>query len=184
MSLASSESKPAAAPRSSVQVASAAPTGGSGGIGGFFGNLFGSKSEEQPAEPRGRRPSPESQVRGRSRRRPPPPRHPPPRSSRRRSRPEPKTAMRPRASRRRARSQEASAEPPSKPTNNHEPAQRRGADRAVRRLREPLRRLALDPSADIAGLRRKARAESIIAGCGYAIPSSLAYARAPEYHRG
>ncbi|HZN28459.1 MAG TPA: murein L,D-transpeptidase family protein, partial [Xanthobacteraceae bacterium] len=46
MSLASSESKPAAAPRSSVQVASAS----SGGIGSFFGNLFGSKSEsEQPA---------------------------------------------------------------------------------------------------------------------------------------
>ena len=46
-------SKPAAAPRSSVQVASAAPTGGSGGIGGFFGNLFGSKEKEQPAELRG-----------------------------------------------------------------------------------------------------------------------------------
>jgi murein L,D-transpeptidase YafK len=46
MSLASSDSKPAAAPRS-VQVASA---GSSGGIGSFFGNLFGSKSEsEQPA---------------------------------------------------------------------------------------------------------------------------------------
>jgi murein L,D-transpeptidase YafK len=47
MSLASSESKPAAAPRSSVQVASASS---GGGIGSFFGNLFGSKSEsEQPA---------------------------------------------------------------------------------------------------------------------------------------
>jgi murein L,D-transpeptidase YafK len=52
MSLASSESKPAPAPaapaqqRSTVQVASA---GSSGGIGSFFGNLFGSKSEEQPA---------------------------------------------------------------------------------------------------------------------------------------
>jgi len=34
MSLASAESKPAAGPRSSVQVASAAPTGSSGGIGG------------------------------------------------------------------------------------------------------------------------------------------------------
>jgi hypothetical protein len=52
MSLASSESKPAAAPRSSVQVASAAPAGSSGGIGGFFGNLFGSKEKEQAAEPR------------------------------------------------------------------------------------------------------------------------------------
>ncbi len=52
LSLASSESKPAAAPRSSVQVASAAPTGSSGGIGGFFGNLFGSKEKEQAAEPR------------------------------------------------------------------------------------------------------------------------------------
>jgi murein L,D-transpeptidase YafK len=50
MSLASAESKPApapaAAPRSTVQVASA---GGSSGIGGFFGNLFGSKSEDQAA---------------------------------------------------------------------------------------------------------------------------------------
>ncbi len=53
MSLASTESKPAAAPRSSVQVASAAPNG-SGGIGSFFGNLFGSKSDkDQPAELRG-----------------------------------------------------------------------------------------------------------------------------------
>jgi hypothetical protein len=48
MSLASAESKPAPAPapRSTVQVASA---GGSSGIGGFFGNLFGSKSEDQAA---------------------------------------------------------------------------------------------------------------------------------------
>jgi murein L,D-transpeptidase YafK len=44
MSLASAESKPAPGPRSSVQVASAAS---SGGIGGFFGNLFGSRSEER-----------------------------------------------------------------------------------------------------------------------------------------
>ena len=51
MSLASTESKPAAAPRS-VQVASAGPSGGSGGIGSFFGNLFGSKSESEPAAPR------------------------------------------------------------------------------------------------------------------------------------
>jgi murein L,D-transpeptidase YafK len=50
MSLASAESKPApapAAPRSSVQVASA---GSSGGVGGFFGSLFGSKSEEQSTQ--------------------------------------------------------------------------------------------------------------------------------------
>src|SRR5262245_17260298 len=46
MSLASAESKPAAAPKS-VQVASATS---SGGIGGFFSNLFGSKSEEPAAE--------------------------------------------------------------------------------------------------------------------------------------
>lgn len=47
MSLASAESKPASAPRSSVQVASAAPASSAGS---FFGNLFGSKSEsEQPA---------------------------------------------------------------------------------------------------------------------------------------
>jgi murein L,D-transpeptidase YafK len=52
MSLASAESKPAPAPapRSSVQVASAAP--GSSGIGGFFSNLFGSKSEDQDAATR------------------------------------------------------------------------------------------------------------------------------------
>jgi murein L,D-transpeptidase YafK len=48
MSLASSESRPAPAPSSSVQVASA---GGSSGIGGFFGNLFGSKEEPKPAQP-------------------------------------------------------------------------------------------------------------------------------------
>jgi murein L,D-transpeptidase YafK len=54
MSLASADSRPApapaAAPRSSVQVASAS----SGGVGGFFSGLFGSKSEDQatpqPAE--------------------------------------------------------------------------------------------------------------------------------------
>jgi murein L,D-transpeptidase YafK len=51
LSLASSESKPAPAPastpaKSSVQVASA---GSSSGIGGFFGNLFGSKSDSQAA---------------------------------------------------------------------------------------------------------------------------------------
>jgi murein L,D-transpeptidase YafK len=53
LSLASTESKPAATPRSStssVQVASAAPT--SGGIGSFFSNLFGSKGEEQAAAPK------------------------------------------------------------------------------------------------------------------------------------
>jgi hypothetical protein len=48
MSLASSDSKPAAAPArsssSSVQVASASS---SGGIGSFFGNLFGSKEEDK-----------------------------------------------------------------------------------------------------------------------------------------
>jgi murein L,D-transpeptidase YafK len=49
-SLASSESKPAPAPApKSVQVASAAPSGGTGGITSFFGNLFGSKSESEPA---------------------------------------------------------------------------------------------------------------------------------------
>jgi murein L,D-transpeptidase YafK len=51
LSLASAESKPAPAPApksSSVQVASAAPAS-SGGIGGFFGNLFGSKGEDQTA---------------------------------------------------------------------------------------------------------------------------------------
>jgi murein L,D-transpeptidase YafK len=51
LSLASTESKPAAAPprSSSVQVASATPS--SGGIGGFFTNLFGSKGEEPAAGP-------------------------------------------------------------------------------------------------------------------------------------
>jgi hypothetical protein len=45
---ASTESKPASATRSTVQVASAAPAS-SGGIGGFFSNLFGSKAEDQGA---------------------------------------------------------------------------------------------------------------------------------------
>jgi murein L,D-transpeptidase YafK len=50
VSLASAESKPAPAPKpSSVQVASAAPASSGGGISGFFGNLFGSKSEDQSA---------------------------------------------------------------------------------------------------------------------------------------
>jgi hypothetical protein len=44
MSLASAESRPAPGPRSSVQVASA---GSSGGIGGFFGNLFGARTEDR-----------------------------------------------------------------------------------------------------------------------------------------
>lgn len=47
-SLASTESKPASGMRSTVQVASATPTS-SGGIGGFFSNLFGSKAEDQGA---------------------------------------------------------------------------------------------------------------------------------------
>jgi murein L,D-transpeptidase YafK len=57
MSLASAESKPAPAPKSSVQVASAAPTS-SGGIGGFFSNLFSSKSEEPTADSRAEKPAP------------------------------------------------------------------------------------------------------------------------------
>jgi murein L,D-transpeptidase YafK len=62
MSLASAESRPAPAPapRSSVQVASA---GSSGGIGGFFGSLFGSKSEDQDTAARAQpteRPAPKS----------------------------------------------------------------------------------------------------------------------------
>jgi len=48
MSLASAESRPAPAPNSSVQAASA---GGSSGIGGFFGNLFGAREEPKPAQP-------------------------------------------------------------------------------------------------------------------------------------
>jgi hypothetical protein len=48
LSLASAESKPAYAPRSSVQVASAVP-GSSSGVGSFFSNLFGSKTEDQGA---------------------------------------------------------------------------------------------------------------------------------------
>jgi len=53
VSLASAESQSAYAPRSSVQVASAVP-GSSSGVGSFFSNLFGSKTEDsratQPAE--------------------------------------------------------------------------------------------------------------------------------------
>jgi murein L,D-transpeptidase YafK len=51
LSLASAESKPAYGPRSSVQVASA--SGSSGGVGSFFGNLFGAKAEDQGAASRG-----------------------------------------------------------------------------------------------------------------------------------
>jgi murein L,D-transpeptidase YafK len=49
-SLASTESKPASGPASTVQVASAAPS--SGGVGSFFSNLFGSKAEDQGAASR------------------------------------------------------------------------------------------------------------------------------------
>jgi murein L,D-transpeptidase YafK len=61
MSLASADSRPAPAPRSSAQVSSTqvsstqasstqvASAGSSGGIGSFFGNLFGSKSDDQSA---------------------------------------------------------------------------------------------------------------------------------------
>ena len=45
---ASIESKPASVTRSTVQVASATPAS-SGGVGGFFSNLFGSKAEDQGA---------------------------------------------------------------------------------------------------------------------------------------
>jgi murein L,D-transpeptidase YafK len=47
-SFASTESKPVSGPRSSVQVASAAPSS-AGGIGGFFSNLFGSKDDGSQA---------------------------------------------------------------------------------------------------------------------------------------
>jgi murein L,D-transpeptidase YafK len=56
LSLASAESKPASAPRSSVQVASAVP-GSSSGVGSFFSNLFGSKTEDQGAAPRATQPA-------------------------------------------------------------------------------------------------------------------------------
>jgi murein L,D-transpeptidase YafK len=50
MSLASAESQPVPGPRSSVQVASAAP-GSSGGIGAFFGNLFGKGDGQDAGSP-------------------------------------------------------------------------------------------------------------------------------------
>ncbi len=50
MSLASAELRPVSGPRSSVQVASAG-AGSSGGIGSFFGSLFGSKGEDQSTQP-------------------------------------------------------------------------------------------------------------------------------------
>jgi hypothetical protein len=56
LSLASAESKPASAPRSSVQVASAVP-GSSSGVGSFFSNLFGSKTEDQGAAARATQPA-------------------------------------------------------------------------------------------------------------------------------
>jgi murein L,D-transpeptidase YafK len=117
MSLASSDSKPAAAPRTSVQVASAAPTGGSGGIGGFFGNLFGSKEKEQPAELRG---STAETTKPKSAARPPQvaaagairpkqsdTQQPEPKAAARASKPPPAQET-----------QQASAAPPAKPANN------------------------------------------------------------------
>jgi murein L,D-transpeptidase YafK len=53
------ESKPASAARSTVQVASAAPAS-SGGIGGFFSNLFGSKAEDQGTASASTQPAPTS----------------------------------------------------------------------------------------------------------------------------
>ena len=113
MSLASSESKPAAAPRSSVQVASAAPSGG--GIGSFFGNLFGSKSEtEQPATAR-EAAKPKSAA--------PPPAAKPPQVAAagairpRQSEPEPKATTTVAKPRPEPHAQQASAEPPAKPAN-------------------------------------------------------------------
>jgi murein L,D-transpeptidase YafK len=55
-SLASAESRPASSTGSTVQVASAAPTG-SGGVGGFFSNLFGAKAEDQGAASRSTQPA-------------------------------------------------------------------------------------------------------------------------------
>jgi murein L,D-transpeptidase YafK len=118
MSLASSGSKPAAAPRSSVQVASAAPTGGSGGIGGFFGNLFGSKDKEQAAEPaRAETTKPKATAAGA---------RPPQVAAAGAIRPkqsdapqaEPKAAARPSKPQPAQETQQASAEPPAKPANN------------------------------------------------------------------
>jgi hypothetical protein len=108
MSLASSESRPAPAPGSSVQVASA---GGSSGISGFFGNLFGAKEEPKPAQPAPAVGAPKS-----------------------------KPAAAPRSQRRSATHLvDAVCVRDGQP----EPAHRRGPDHAVRRFREPLRRLAL-----------------------------------------
>jgi hypothetical protein len=56
LSLASAESKPAYAPRSSVQVASAVP-GSSSGVGSFFSNWFGAKTEDQGAASRATQPA-------------------------------------------------------------------------------------------------------------------------------
>jgi murein L,D-transpeptidase YafK len=56
VSLASAESKSAYAPRSSVQVASAVP-GSSSGVGSFFSNLFGAKTEDQGAASRATQPA-------------------------------------------------------------------------------------------------------------------------------
>jgi murein L,D-transpeptidase YafK len=53
------ESKPASATRSTVQVASAAPAS-SGGIGGFFSNIFGSKAEDQGTASASTQPAPTS----------------------------------------------------------------------------------------------------------------------------
>jgi murein L,D-transpeptidase YafK len=65
VSLASAESKSAYAPRSSVQVASAVP-GSSSGVGSFFSNLFGSKTEDQGAAARATEPAQASASKSKS----------------------------------------------------------------------------------------------------------------------
>src|SRR5215510_14007810 len=65
VSLASAESQSAYAPRSSVQVASAVP-GSSSGVGSFFSNLFGSKTEDQGAAARATEPAQASASKSKS----------------------------------------------------------------------------------------------------------------------
>jgi hypothetical protein len=107
MSLASTESRPAAAPRSSVQVAAA---GSGGGIGSFFSNLFGSKGEEEASEARPAAAAAAPKAK--------PAASKPTQTAAARSKPEPRSAeIRPKPSVAPAPQQEANAAPPAKPAS-------------------------------------------------------------------
>jgi monoamine oxidase len=114
-----------------MKVASAAPS--SGGIGGFFGNLFGSKRENQSGDAGGTPPAQSPQAKPK----PAPATAKPAQTAATDSKTAKVAVANPQPSPPR---QEARAEPEAKSTST---ANRGGTDRARRRLRQSLRRLAL-----------------------------------------